>query len=120
MYQNITTADASKAIPLPIPGSTPTITMQPLNLDYSIGPATLLFHFGPGTFIPAHYHKKANETFYVIDGEFIDDGQIYPAGTFFACTPGTVHGPHETKTGATVLVIQTAQVDGSDFYLAGE
>ena len=29
-------------------------------------------------------------------------------------------GPHETKTSATMLASQTEQVDGSDFYLAGE
>ncbi len=118
MYQNITTADKSKSIPLPIPGATPTISFQPLNLDYSIGPATMLFYFGPGTFIPAHYHKRAKETFYIVEGEFIDDGKLYPPGTFFGCAPGTVHGPHETKTGATVLVFQTEQVDASDFHLA--
>ncbi len=120
MYQNTTVADADAAIDLPIPGSTPTIKFQPLNLDYAIGPATMVFHFGPGTFIPAHYHKKARETFYILEGEFIDDGKTYGPGTFFGCTPGTVHGPHETKTGAIALVFQTDQVDPSDFFIADD
>jgi len=68
--------------------------------------------------IPAHYHKKATETFLFLEGDFTDDGTQYESGTYFACEPNTVHGPHSTEDGATLLVFQTVEVDATDFFLA--
>lgn len=118
MHRYITPADPGLSIELTIPGSTPTIRFQPLNLDAAVGPYTLLFHFAPGTYIPAHYHRRSRETFFILSGEFIDNGRVYGPGTFFGCAPGTVHGPHETRTGATALVFQDDRPDPSDFIIA--
>ena len=46
MCHNTTTADQARAFPWQIPAAAPAISIRPLNLDGSTGPAALLLHFG--------------------------------------------------------------------------
>jgi quercetin dioxygenase-like cupin family protein len=120
MYQLIATPASLPTLPLPIPGGTPAgaFTLQMLNATPAYGPTVYILTLAPGSRIPAHLHRKATETFLVLEGEFIDAGKTYPSGTYFAVTPGTVHGPHQTQRGCRLLVFQTAEVDATDFFPA--
>lgn len=120
MYQVISKSADATTLPLPIPGGTPegAFQVKMLNNDAQFGPTVYLLTLAPGSRIPAHLHKKATETFMFLEGDFIDNGTTYDPGTYFACEPNTVHGPHSTVNGATLLVFQTQEVDASDFFLA--
>lgn len=50
----------------------------------------------PGSTIPAHRHSLADETVYVLEGDFIEAGVGYGLGAFFAGKAGTPHGPHSS------------------------
>ncbi len=120
MYQLIATPASRPVLTLPIPGGTPAgaFTLKMLNNAPAYGPTVYILSLASGARIPAHVHKKATETFLVLDGEFIDAGKTYPPGTYFAVAPGNVHGPHSTNKGCQLLVFQTAEVDATDFFLA--
>jgi quercetin dioxygenase-like cupin family protein len=104
--------------PFPIPGHTGKLEAAFLNRDLSQGPIVAMMKMAPGSRIPAHFHKKASETFYVLDGDFINKGVAYKKGAFFIVKPGDVHGPHSTKTGTTLMFMQSTEVDPSDFFIA--
>ena len=75
----------------------------------------------PGAFIPAHLHKKAAEVLCILDGDFINENKAYGSGDFLHSKPGTVHGPHTTKRGCSLLALYTAntgEADPNDFFLA--
>ena len=91
-----------------------------LNNDRQFGPTVYLLHLAPGSRIPAHSHKKATETFVFLNGDFTDNGTDYAPGTYFACLPNTIYGPHSTRNGATLMVFQTSEVDATDFFIAEE
>lgn len=91
-----------------------------LNQDHPFGPTLYLLTPAPGSRIPAHIHRKAAETFLFLDGDFTDNGTRYEPGTYFACEPNAVHGPHSTDNGAALLVFQTQKVNASDFFLADQ
>ena len=99
------TVETSKteAIPAPFPNTKGTATLKVLNSDQSLGPAVALLRMEPGSEIPRHLHERTTETSYVLDGDFINEGISYPKGTEFNVKPNTVHGPHTTKTGCSVL-----------------
>ena len=120
MYQVIVKSADAGTIPLPIPGGVPegAFQVKMLNADPKFGPTVYLLHLAAGSRIPAHLHKKATETFLFLDGDFTDAGTDYEPGTYFACEPNTVHGPHSTKNGCNLLVFQTAEVDATDFFIA--
>jgi quercetin dioxygenase-like cupin family protein len=102
----------------PIPGHTGGIEATLLNRDLSAGPIVAAMKMAPGARIPAHRHARASESFFVLDGDFINAGTEYGAGTFFAVGPGDVHGPHETCGGCTLLFMQSGEVDPGDFFIA--
>ena len=114
------TVETSKteAIPAPFPNTKGTATVKVLNSDQSLGPAVALLRMEPGSEIQRHLHERTTETSYVLDGDFINEGISYPKGTEFNVKPNTVHGPHTTKTGCSVLVTFSYPSILDDFKLA--
>lgn len=110
MYQTILDGDTIGWTPLDFPG----IEMKVLNQDKVTGAMSVLTRIGPGCQIPAHWHSKADETVYVLVGDFIEDGIAHGPGTFFAGKAGTPHGPHSSEGGCVVLTQFSA---GLDFHL---
>jgi quercetin dioxygenase-like cupin family protein len=102
----------------PIPGATGDLQAVLLNTDVTQGPVTAILKMPAGSRIPAHYHKKSTESFYVLEGDFINKGTEYGAGAFFAVKPLDIHGPHETKNGCTIMFLQSTEVDPEDFFIA--
>lgn len=107
-------------VPFPIPRATPDgIHATLVNVDAAKGLVTTIIHIDPGAFIPAHWHEDGAEAHYVLEGDFIDAGVTHGPGGFVTHPAGTVHGPHESKTGAKILTLQTAYVDPAkpDFHV---
>jgi anti-sigma factor ChrR (cupin superfamily) len=114
------TVEASKieAIPAPFPNTKGTATLKVLNSEPSLGPAVALLTMEPGSEVPRHLHERTTEMSYVLDGDFISEGISYGKGTIFNITPNTIHGPHTTKTGCSVLVTFSYPSVLDDFKLA--
>lgn len=114
------TLESSKveAIPAPFPTTKGTVTLKILNSDQSLGPAVALLRMEPGSEIARHLHERTTETSYVLDGDFINEGISYPAGTEINIKPMTAHGPHTTKNGCSVLVTFSYPSALDDFTLA--
>ena len=118
---NVTqTVEASKveAIPAPFHETKGSATLKVLNSDQSLGPAVALLTMEPGSEIPRHVHERTTEMSYVLDGDFISEGISHPEGTVISIKPNTVHGPHTTKTGCSVLVTFSYPSVLDDFKLA--
>jgi uncharacterized RmlC-like cupin family protein len=99
------------------------ITLAVRSADYTLGPVMLHLVMRPGAVIPAHIHDGVAEVLYVVEGDFINEGKSYAAGTSLHIKAGQPHGPHSTKTGCKVLVLWTERTthqaaDLSDFKLA--
>ena len=64
-----------------------------------------------------HYHKKATELYYVLDGEGVVllDGEEHPVrkGSLVHIPPGVVHG---AKRRMRVLVVGIADISDEDLY----
>ena len=114
------TVEASKieAIPAPFPETKGIATLKVLNGEESLGPAVALLRMEPGSEIPRHLHERTTEMSYVLDGDFISEGISYPEGTEINIKPNTIHGPHTTKTGCSVLVTFSYPSVLDDFKLA--
>lgn len=114
------TVETSKteAIPAPFPETKGNVTLKILNSEQSLGPAVALLIMEPGSEIPRHVHEQTTEMSYVLDGDFINEGISYPKGMEFNIKPNTIHGPHTTKTGCTVLVTFSYPSVLDDFKLA--
>jgi anti-sigma factor ChrR (cupin superfamily) len=114
------TVEASKieAIPAPFPQTKGVATLKVLNSEPSLGPAVALLRMEPGSEIPRHLHERTTEMSYVLDGDFISEGISYPKGTEINIKPNTIHGPHTTKTGCSVLVTFSYPSVLDDFELA--
>lgn len=104
-------------IPFPIPGATGNLEAAILNADIELGAIVAVLRMPPGARIPAHYHKQSREEFYVLEGDFINKGETYAAGAFFAVRPLDVHGPHETQNGCLLMFMQSTEVDPTDFFI---
>jgi quercetin dioxygenase-like cupin family protein len=105
-------AGAVSPMAFPIPGSTPGgVQAQLLNVDGDRGLVATIIHIAPGARIPAHVHHDGAEAHYVLDGDFINAGQVLGPGAFVTHPVGVVHGPHESRSGCRVLTLQTAYVD---------
>jgi uncharacterized cupin superfamily protein len=61
--------------------------------------------------IPAHWHTQADEAVYVLEGDFVQDGESYGPGSYFRGKAGTMHGPHSTVEGCTVVTHFSAELD---------
>ncbi|PCD03086.1 hypothetical protein COC42_01280 [Sphingomonas spermidinifaciens] len=70
--------------------------------------------------MPAHYHDDGAEAHYVLSGDFINAGETLGPGAFVTHPTGVVHGPHESRSGCSILTLQTAYVDPAnpDFHIA--
>jgi len=107
-----------EAMAAPFPNTQGTVTIKVLNSDQSLGPAVVLLRMEPGSEIARHLHERTTETSYVLEGELINEGVSYPAGTEWNVTPLTAHGPHTTKNGCSVLVTFSYPSALDDFTLA--
>lgn len=93
--------------PLGLPG----VSMKILNKEELTGAMAVLTRMEAGAAIPAHFHTRADETVYVLTGDFIEDGVSHGPGSYFAGKAGTPHGPHRTVGGCTVLTHFSAELD---------
>ncbi len=112
MYHLKLHADSVAWAPLEFPG----VSLRVLHTDPKTGATTVLTRMAPGAVIPAHLHTKADETVYVLEGDFVEDGQSHGPGSFFAGKAGAPHGPHSSVGGCTVLTTFSATLD---FVLVG-
>jgi quercetin dioxygenase-like cupin family protein len=83
------------------------ITLAVRSSNYTLGPVMLHLVMKPGSVIPSHLHNNVAEVLYVVEGEFLNEGRAYPAGTTLHIKAGMPHGPHTTKTGCKLLVLWT-------------
>jgi anti-sigma factor ChrR (cupin superfamily) len=107
MYQKTILSDDVAFIDLDMPG----VRIRPLYTDASSGAMTVLTEMAAGASIPEHWHTAADETVFVLRGDFIENGTAYGPGTFFVGKAGTSHGPHETRSGCTVISNFSAPLD---------
>jgi quercetin dioxygenase-like cupin family protein len=89
----------------------PGVEMCVLRRDEATGGMTVLTRILPGGVIPAHSHTKADESVYVLEGEFVEDGEAYGPGSYFYGRAGTTHGPHSSPGGCAVLTHFSAEFD---------
>jgi quercetin dioxygenase-like cupin family protein len=73
--------------------------------------SVVVYRFGPGSVVQAHSHTHADEWAYVMDGDFIENGITYKAGSMFTAPAGTVHGEHKTVNGCTVMFVLSKGLD---------
>ncbi len=107
-------------VPFPIPGATlDGVTATLVNVDAARGLVTTIIHIAAGARIPAHYHEEGPEAHYVLSGDFINGGETLGPGAFVTHPTGVVHGPHESRTGCSILTLQSAYVDPAnpDFHI---
>ena len=107
MYE--TTVISTEVEPLPI-GFTG-VTVRVLHNSDGDGGLVVLTRMAPGAVIPEHWHSRADETVYVLEGEFVEGGFTYGPGTFFLGKAGAPHGPHTSRTGCTVLMHYSTSAD---------
>ena len=65
--------------------------------------ATSLVRYAPNSTFSPHVHSGGEE-FLVLDGEFGDEHQTYPAGTYVRNPIGTSHSPRVGEEGCVILV----------------
>ncbi|HZR17969.1 MAG TPA: cupin domain-containing protein [Verrucomicrobiae bacterium] len=104
-----TTVDTAK-----LPWATldfPGVFMRVIHEDKKAGGMTVMTRLEPGASIPAHIHTRADETVFVISGDFIEEAVEHGPGSFFAAPAGEPHGPHRSRTGCVVLTTFSAALD---------
>src|SRR5438045_9369061 len=80
------------------PGPYAGVELMILHKNEATGGVTVLRKFHAGVTIPAHIHPQANETAYILEGEWEEYGVIYKPGTLFFAPRGGLHGPHLQRT----------------------
>jgi quercetin dioxygenase-like cupin family protein len=100
--------------PFSLPGFTGGTSAAFLNTDVATAPFVALLRLEPGAVLAKHYHPKAIEAVYVLDGEMINDGVPLAKGSMVSHGPGVAHGPHTTETGCTLMFIQYPGVGPDD------
>jgi quercetin dioxygenase-like cupin family protein len=106
MYQKIVDSSAVEDQPLEIDG----VSIRILDKSET-GALALITRMRAGAIIPAHWHSKADETVFVLDGDFLEDGVAYGPGHYFVGAARTIHRPHATKSGCTLLTHFSAELD---------
>ena len=112
MYQAKIDTSALAWSPLDFPG----VSMKVLQQVESTGSMTVMTRIAAGSSIPAHSHTLADETVFVIEGDFVEDGVRYGPGSFFVGKAGSPHGPHSSVGGCVLLTTFSAPLD---FVLVG-
>lgn len=74
--------------------------------------ATSLVRYAPSSQFPPHTHSGGEE-FFVLEGEFADEHQRFPAGSYVRNPIGTSHSPAVGPDGATIFV-KLHQFDKAD------
>jgi anti-sigma factor ChrR (cupin superfamily) len=74
--------------------------------------ATSLVRYAPNSTFSPHVHSGGEE-FFVLEGEFGDEHQLYPAGTYVRNPIGTSHSPRVGNDGCVILV-KLHQFDSED------
>ena len=93
------------------PTDFPGVTRKIIHRDAKTGGMTLLRKLEPGAVIPAHTHTKADETVYVLEGDFLEDGLSHLPGSYFVAPAQIVHGPHSSRTGCVILTTFSDDLD---------
>jgi anti-sigma factor ChrR (cupin superfamily) len=93
--------------PLDFPG----VAMKTLRQEARTGGMTVMTRMQPGATLPAHSHTRADETVYVLQGDFVEDGIAYGPGSFFAGAAGSLHGPHHSEGGCVLLTTFSGPLD---------
>ena len=65
---------------------------------------TILLKLPKGFLMAPHSHIITEQHF-VLEGEYISQGESYPKGSYQIFSAGDDHGPFESKDGALILVI---------------
>ena len=99
MFETTIISTDVKPILLDLPG----VSVRVLHRGDARGGQVVITRMAPGSVIPEHWHSDADETVYVLDGDFVEAGVTYGPGTFFFGKAGKPHGPHTSTTGCTVL-----------------
>ena len=81
------------------------VELKVLRKDEVTGGVTVLRKFIAGTTVPAHIHPEANETAYVLSGEWEESGTVYTEGTIFYAPRGEAHGPQVARTEVVSLTV---------------
>lgn len=97
--------------PFPCEGD---ITLAVHNKNYALGPVMLQLTMKPGSSIPAHVHEGVAEVLHVVEGEFINEGKRHAPETSLHGKAGTLHGPHSTESGCTILVLWSDKAATAD------
>ena len=87
------------------PGPYEGVELLALYKNEVTGGVTVLRKFKAGATVPAHIHPHANESVYVLSGEWEETGNVYREGAFFFAPKGSAHGPHVAKTEVISLTI---------------
>lgn len=95
-----TTADKSWQ-----PGPYEGVELLVLHKNETTGGVTVLRKFKAGVTVPAHIHPAANESVYVLSGEWEESGVVYTTGAFLHAPKGTPHGPHVARTEVVSLTL---------------
>jgi quercetin dioxygenase-like cupin family protein len=87
------------------PGPYPGVELKVLHKNDQTGGVIVLRKFEAGVTVPAHTHPAANESAYILSGEWEESGTVYTAGTFFFAPRGQQHGPHHARTEVLSLTV---------------
>ena len=87
------------------PGPYPGVELLPLHTHPVTGGVTVLRKFHAGVTVPAHVHPEANESVYVLSGDWEESDVTYSAGAFFFAPKGQPHGPHFARTEVISLTV---------------
>ena len=90
------------------PGPYEGVELMVLHKNETTGGVTVLRKFKQGVTVPAHIHPEANESVYVLSGEWDESGTVFTNGAFFFAPKGRPHGPHIART----EVISLTMFDG--------
>jgi anti-sigma factor ChrR (cupin superfamily) len=93
----------------------PSAGVQRMMLDRiggEVARATSLVRFGPNASFAEHTHGGGEE-FFVLEGAFGDEHEIYPAGSYVRNPVGTSHSPRVGPDGCLILV-KLYQMDDDD------